>query len=406
MKLKQLFTDQNRQKIKDLAYNIGAILLLNVTIQFVLYPYIQRRIGNEAYGVALSLLSLVTITANTIGTAANYSRLVNERGLSPANGDYNLFLLVAGLLSAGIGTAYLWSLDLLTPMHVAVYSLLILATAFRYYSDVGYKLSGNFLYYFLFYSAIALGYLAGLVVYHLTDHWMTAILTGEIFGILFSVFASSIYRRAFRPSRVFGTVLKSLLYLTLSTLLENLTMNADRLVLMALAGGEAVSIYYTASLFGKVAALLTVPLNALIISYLIHYDKPLTRPMWALFTGVGAVLGVLILGGCLLGSYLILPYLYPDLFALSRPYFLEAITAQVFYFVSSVLLVVLLRFRGEKKQFYFNLLFGVEFFVLVVIGTLRTGLEGFVTLSLIAMAIRFVLVSVWGFLPERAPKEK
>ena len=128
--------------------------------------------------------------------------------------------------------------------------------------------------------------------------------------------------------------------------------------------------------------------------------------MWALFTGVGAVLGVLILGGCLLGSYLILPYLYPDLFALSRPYFLEAITAQVFYFVSSVLLVVLLRFRGEKKQFYFNLLFGVEFFVLVVIGTLRTGLEGFVTLSLIAMAIRFVLVSVWGFLPERAAKTK
>ena len=59
MKLSALLTPENRQKIKALSLNIGGILILNVTIQFILYPFIQQRLGNEAFGVALSLLSLV-----------------------------------------------------------------------------------------------------------------------------------------------------------------------------------------------------------------------------------------------------------------------------------------------------------------------------------------------------------
>ena len=295
MKLSALLTPENRQKIKALALNIGGILILNVTIQFILYPFIQRRLGNEAYGVALSLLSLVSVTANTVGTAANYSRTVNELDIHPSNGDYNLFLLFGGVLSCGIGAIFLWMLDLFTPVYVICFSLLILTTAFRYYSDVEFKIKGNFLRYFLFYALISLGYVAGLGVYHLTGNWMTAVITGEAFGILFAVFASSIYQKPLKASSSFHIVLSSLVLLLFSVLFENLTLNADRLVLLALSGGEEVSIYYTASLFGKVAALLTVPLNAVIISYLIRYKEGLTRKLWSIFAIAAPVVGVVVL---------------------------------------------------------------------------------------------------------------
>ncbi len=401
MKLSALLTPENRQKIKALSLNIGGILILNVTIQFILYPFIQQRLGNEAFGVALSLLSLVSITSNTLGIAANYSRTVNEFDLHPANGDYNLILLLGGVISCGIGAAFLWILDLFTPVYVITYSLLILTTAFRYYSDVEFKLKGNFLRYFLFYVLISLGYVAGLFVYHLTDNWLLAVVIGEVFGILFALFTSSLYRKTFKPSPAFRAVLLSLMLLLFSGLFENLTLNADRLVLLAFSGGEDVSVYYTASLFGKVASLLTVPLNAVIISYLIHYKDGLTRRLWSIFAIAAPAVGLVVLGGCILGSYIVLPFLYPDLFDMAKAILFPAIACQVLYFVSSVLLVVLLRFRGEKMQFFFNLGYVIEFFALSITGTYLWGLNGFLWSSLLANALRLVAVVLWGFLPER-----
>ncbi len=401
MKANKIFFRDNKQKIKDLAFNIGAILLLNVTIQFVLYPFIQRRLGNDGYGVALSLLAFVSITSNTLGGAANYSRMVEERVLHPANGDYNLFLVVSALISAAGGAVFLYLLHLLTPVYFAIYALLILMTAFRYYADVPFKLSMRFAHYFLFYAMISLGYIGGLFVYRLTGNWMSAILTGEAFGVLYAGVFGGIFRRPFKISPQNRAVLGSLGLLTLSGLFENLTLNADRLVLLALSGGESVSIYYTASLFGKVAALLTVPLNALLISYLVRYDKGLTRRMWSVFALSGGVLGGAILGGCMLGSVLILPILYPGLYTLAKPYFFAAIFSQVLYFVSGVLLVVLLRFRGEKKQFIFNLCYGAEFFALTIVATAKWGLDGFVWASLLANALRLGAVMLWGFCPDK-----
>ena len=399
-------SQDNKEKIRSLCLNIGAIVLLNVIIQFLIYPVMERKMGEADFGVVLSLLALVSITANTVGIAVNYARLVKVREIETANGDFNLFLLFGGLVSAGIGVFYLAQLGLLSPINGFLFSLLILLTTFRYYSDVEFKIKGNSLRYFLFYALISLGYLAGLLVYRISGNWMTAIITGEACGILFAALASGIYRRALIPSRALGVVWKSILFLLLSGLLENLTLNADRLILLAFAGGESVTVYYIASLFGKVASLLTVPLNAVIISYLIRYEKDLTPRFWSIFVVGGLIVGGLGLGGCLLGSYIILPFLYADTFTLAMPYIFPAIASQIFYFVSSVLLVVLLRFRGEKKQFLMNLGYAAEFFLLVFIGTITNGLVGFVWFSLIANLLRFLLVAAWGFLPDRRVRKQ
>ena len=87
----------------DLFLNIGATALFNLVIQFALYPYLNKTLGKEMYGTALFMLSLVAIASGSCGTAANYSRLVSEKTLRPSNGDYNLFLLVGGILCAAVG---------------------------------------------------------------------------------------------------------------------------------------------------------------------------------------------------------------------------------------------------------------------------------------------------------------
>ena len=87
--------------------------------------------------------------------------------------------------------------------------------------------------------------------------------------------------------------------------------------------------------------------------------------------------------------------------AYSAAYLFPAILSQILYFVSGVLLVVLLRFRGEKKQFFLNLGYAIVFFALTLIATYLFGLNGFVWASLLANALRLAVVIPWGFLPPR-----
>ena len=68
-------------------------------------------------------------------------------------------------------------------------------------------------------------------------------------------------------------------------------------------------------------------------------------------------------------------------------------------------MMVLLRFKGEKKQFVFNAAYAVEFFAIVIAGTLLGGLNGFVWAIVLANALRFVAAILWGFLNKKKKDE-
>lgn len=404
--LKKLISE-NKRKLRDLLLSIGATAVLNIVIQFAMYPYLERNLGEEKYGVALSVLSLVAILAGTLGTSANYSRMVVSNTLEHTNGDYNLILLSTSLICGLGGIFYLRYLGITSALTALLFVILVVLTALRYYSDVGFRMKADFVKYMLYYVMISVGYLIGMQIYKMSGEWISAIIIGEAFGILFVVLFGTIYRTAvLRPSKNISLVAKSMGFLVLSTLIENLTLNADRLLLMVLSGGTAVSIYYVASLFGKVIAMLSVPINSIIISYLVKYEGGLTRKLWTVAVSAISALGALAFGGCMLVSPFILKYLYPDLYIAAKPYIAPAILGQIFYFTSGIMLVILLRFRGEKKQFIFNLGYMIEFLAIVGAATYLWRLEGFVYSALLANAIRFIAVLVWGYLPERKIKDK
>ncbi len=397
----------NKRKIRDLCLSIGATAILNIVIQFAMYPFLERNLGTEKYGVALSILSLVTILAGTLGTSANYSRMVSSGtdGIPYTNGDYNVILLSVSLLCGLGGIFYLRYLGITSAVVALLFVILIVFSALRYYSDVEFRMKADFVRYMIYYTAISCGYLLGMLVYKLTGEWMSAIIVGEALGVAFVIFGGTIYKKdTFKTSKSFPLVCKSLGFLLLSNLIENLTLNADRLLLMVFSGGVAVSVYYTASLLGKVVAMLSVPINSIIISYLIKYDGGLSKKLWTLASVAACVLGALAFGGCTLVSPFLLKILYPNIYADAAPYIAPAILGQVFYFISGVLLVILLKFRGEKKQFLFNLGYAIEFFAIVITGTALWGLNGFVYSALAANAIRFIAVIVWGFITTKNPK--
>ncbi len=391
----------NKKKITDLIFNISAIVIMNCVLQFLLYPSFERQLGEEKYGIILSLLSIISITAGSCGTSANYSRLINVNERKISNGDYFVMLLISGFICSIVGVFALWYLELLNFPSAIFLVLLMFLTTFRYYADVEYKEKTKFLYYFLFYLCVSVGYVLGMFIFKGTGSWLIAIACGELLGIAFSVFASKVFLNPFKLSVNFKVVAKSFSFLVLANIFESLTLHADRLILVTILGGEEVTVYYVASLFGKVVAMLSTPFNSVIIAYLIKYKGDLNKKLWSLFVFGSLIFGAICFAGCLVASIIITPYLYPDVFDEARIYLVGAMISQVMYFISTVLLVVLLRFKGEKKQFYVNLVFTIGFFGLSILGSVLWGLKGFVYLSMLANIIRFTFIAIWGYIPTK-----
>lgn len=400
MEKNKILNEENNKKLLNLIYSVGAIAIFNMVIQFLLYPFFEQQLGSENYGVALSVISLLAITAGSCGYSVNCARLLGVEKGRTNSGDYNLILLVMGLLCSIIGVTYLFYLKIATPITCLLYIVLIFATMLRYYADVDFRISTNFFRYMIYYILISVGYTVGLVAFRFSGEWMLALILGEAAAFLYVCIRGSIFRPPFfKKTDALPFVLSSIGFLLVSSLIENLTLHADRILLLAITDdGTAVTTYYIASLVGKVIAMLTSPLNAMIISYLVRYKGDLTKKLWSVIIGVSVVLGGICFVGCMIVSPWLIGILYPDNLSEVLPYLLPAILGQIFYFVSGVLMIILLRFKGEKKQFAFNAAYAVEFFTCVTIGTLLYGLSGFVWAVLIANAIRFFAAMIWGFI--------
>ncbi len=398
MSIKEKIGDKNLKKFYDLCMSVGAVVVFNAVIQLFIYPFIADRLGNEGFGQVRAMMALVSILAGSLGVSANYSRMMTDAKIHPSNSAYVYILLGGSFVCAGLGIAYMSALGAFSIVGALLFATLIMLTAFRYYSDVDFRLKTDFFGYMMFYLAVSLGYATGIAVYYFTQQWFLAFIVGEAVGIAFVVIKGNIYKKAFaRPDGSFGGVAKSMSFLLSSNLMENLTLNADGLVLVLFCDEEAVAIFYTASLLGKVIAMLSAPLNSIVISHIIKSNVRLDRRFWLIALGAVSALGALAFGACVLVSPIFMRIFYPALYGAVKGYVAPAILGQIFYFISGILLVALLKFNGEKRQFLINASYCAEFFIIVTGLTAIYGLSGFIYGTLIANAIRFVGAASVGF---------
>ena len=396
LKLKHANT---REKLLGFVYSMGATAVFHAVIQFFVYPQMERRLGADAFGRALSVLSMIAIASYACGYAAGCARLLGKEQSEAFNGDFNRILLLMGSVCALLGSAYLTTLGLFTPLNLLLFCLLSFFTMLRCYSEVEFKIHADFFRYMIYYLLISLGYILGVLLFNPSGQWMAALLVGEGIAVLYALFRSRLYRPPLlRKTEKFKEIRASISFLLFSTLLENTTLHADKIVLLAITqNGEVVTAYYVASLVGKIIALLTTPLNAIVLSYLVKYQGALTRKLWSMVSVAVTAGSTIIFLACLGISPLMIRVLYEEQYSSAMPILVLAILGQILYFASGALINILLRFQGERDQFVFNTLYAIEFFAFVIVGTTLGGLWGFSLAVVLANAVRFLAAILKGF---------
>ncbi len=257
---------------RDFILSVLGLVLYNGVLQLLVYPKLGRSLGSETFGTALYYISAASILGMTFGSGASYARMVAHGSRTETNGDYNRMLLGVFLLSIPIALITALAVQgrsAMQPAFLACLLLIFVLTILRYYSDVAYRMNLHFGRYLLYYVALAAGNLLGLLLLPLTGSWIPAILLGEAFAVLFTALVEKIYRPPFLlTSADYKANLRAFLMLTGANLVSAVVLHADRILLRLLVGGTAVTVFYAASLIGKIAALMTAQLNGILNSYM------------------------------------------------------------------------------------------------------------------------------------------
>ena len=392
-----------RTKLKnvlgDSVLSIVGLVLMNVVLQFIVYPTWRAEYSSEIYGDILYLISLMNIVAVSMGVACNYARMTEAQSGQNKNLPYmailalsSLYGIIAAVLFGAFGGVEMSVLE------IALYALLLCLTMWRYYADVEFRMSLNYKGFFLYYLVISAGYGLGILLFKLTGLWVLALIPGEIFGILMVFFFGHVFEPdTLSDKKYFNTVLRTVLLLFGAEILSTIVFNGDRVVLKHFVGSSAVTVYYLASLLGKTIALLTTPLNGVIVGYLSRYKGRLTVRIMniVLALSLGAV--IIMTLGCTIGSHIIISRLYPEDYANARLYFIIANLAQVLYFVAGVVTVVLLKFSSSRYQIYINVAFAVAFVVICIPMTLAWGLSGFCWGMILSCGVRYLSGILLGY---------
>ena len=360
-----------RSVLSASVWNIAGMVTMNMAAQFVVYPAWNRTLGSERYGDILFLIPL--------GSGCNYARMRASTAGPTRNTPYLVLLGGASLLPLPLGLLIARFAGVaLTPAGWGFYILLICATMWRFYADVEYRLTLNYKGSFCYYILISIGYLGGILLFGATGLWPLALLPGELLGLAWVLWRGRVLRPDAAPARSeLVPALRLLALLAGSEFLSNLIFNGDRILLRLLAGGTAVTVYYLASLLGKTISLVTTPLNSVLMGYLSRYKGRLTVRLMHGITAACLLAVPLLALCCTAASVILIAVLYPAEYAQVRGYFFIGNAAQVAYFLTNMVTVLLLRFSKARYQAVVNVLYAVGFCAVCAPAAALWGVDGF-----------------------------
>ncbi len=387
----------------DLLYCIGAIGLMNVVLQFIVYPLVNRQIGENGFGNMLFWIGVVSILAPSFGMAVNNTRLVFPEREKTSNRDYLAVVSFFVLISV-IAVMVLCSFQRCGITGSLILMYIMAVSIFRNYSTVEYRLNLNYNKQFVFYFVLSVGYVLGVLVCIVTDSWFGVFVIGETAAVLYVVLTGKIYDTEAKRTLYRQDVGKKCLTLAEAYLLTNLMLNLDRIVLKYGVGNEAVSKYYVLSLLGKTIAIIGGPLSSVIIGYISKDHYRLNRKEFSKIVIIMAAVGSVFLAMASIITPIYIKILYPNLYAGIEGLNVIVNAAQIFYFLTTLLLVVVLTVCDAKWQLRIQLGYSILFLVTAVMFTMWGDLKGFAIASFFSNMCYFLGTVVIGM--KFAGKEK
>ena len=254
---------------EDVTLNILASLLSTGVMQFVLYPQLAIRLGDELYGEMLTVMGIVSILSLSLGNNLCNARIIlNEKYKEKSIvGDFQVlafFSVVITFLILGIANIFFKWRPWMFVGIVAAASLISLKSYYlvAYRIDINYKknLYANVV--------MAIFYILGAFVLIRFLDWPWLFTIPCLMVLIYIYFSSSILKEPFKTTTYFKSSSNVVLMLILSGLIGNVTLYLDRLIVYPILGGSSVSYYTVAAFFSKSFSIILLPISSGVLTYI------------------------------------------------------------------------------------------------------------------------------------------
>jgi O-antigen/teichoic acid export membrane protein len=380
--------------IKDVVLNLMSTIIPLVVLQLLILPYVATRIEPSSYGLMLTIISLMTMISTTFGNVLNNTRLLMDLDYKEKKitGDFNLLLIGSSFLNVFImtvGTLYYYkSFNITSILLILIISFLELV---KEYLVVSFRIELNYKK-ILLNSVITLtGYAIGTIIFIFTGLWQFIYLFGLLLSLIYIILNSNLLTEKYEHTTLFKITSYKALILLISAFLGKAMQYIDKLILFPLIGGTAVSIYYVATLSGKLVAMAISPINSVALSYLSKMKKfeKGTFKRVIISLSVMGVIGYVI---CIVISKPLLSIIYPQWINDSMKYIYITTLTAVISSMCSLISPIIIKFCNINWQIIINLISFIIYLVFSILLFKIYDLYGFCLGILIANVIKLIIM--------------
>lgn len=386
---------------KDFGLNLLASLVTTGVTQLILYPGLAYILPSERYGELLTVMGI----ANTIGVACggslNNTRLIVQEKYDEGQekGDFSTLLWLIALSAAVVSFvvfAFFYKQSFATTAFITLFTVLCLI---RSYISVEYRIVLNYKRIFFSNVFVAVGNLIGVLIYAMVgknELWPIPFLLGEIIGFVYIFKTTIILNEPLKKTKMFNEVVGKETVLLISSLSANVLTYLDRLLLLPLLGGVAVSCYTIASVFGKSLGILLTPLAGVMLSYYAQKGFKMSKNLfWKINFAIIAVGGFFVLI-CLCFAPFFTKILYSSMYDDAKPYLIIANITAIVNVIANMTQPSVLKFAPVFWQLIIQAIYCIVYLVGGMIVTQNWGLWGFSVIALVASIIKVLLLFVIG----------
>ena len=363
-------------------------------LQIVIYPIVAKMIPAEVYGQMQSTLSVIYLVGGTLGGALSTTRLIRDYDYQTEKtvGDYNKIL--AG---SAVSTLVLTFVILVFYLPgVSVFEkLLITATAIlnlmQNYIEVGFRLKLDYRSIFICKILTCVGYAAGFGLFYLTLKWECIFICSYVVTVTYCILKTGLLKEDFVITKMFKGTMRTFGNLSLAMLLDKALTYFDKLMLYPMLGGEAVSVYFAANIFGKLILQTLEPITNVILSYLSKRGS-VSKNVWKITSVVGGAFCIVVYFVCLLICKPILGIFYPQWLEAAVPLIPIATASLCVSSFISIIYPLALKTIDSNRQVIINAI-SVSVYILFIMILYRSyGLKGCCYALLISYVTRLLAI--------------
>lgn len=377
-----------------MALNIIATAIPTFVLQLLILPNLAKFMSDDNYGALVTILALLNVLPSTTGNVLNNIRLLydenyKEEGLQ---GDFNVILTILEVFNfLTVIVFLLFYLPGVTWWSLLLTGLVTMLWLAREYFIVAFRLVINYKAILLCNIICVAGYGVGYVLFRLIGDWQYIYIFGHLFSLVYCIIRSPLWKEPFKITARFKRTSTQGLLLLIAKVFNRVLTYADKIIIFPVLGGALVSVFYTATVFGKVVSLVITPINSVVLTYLSKVkNKKDNMFKSALLIGiVVCAVGYVV---CVAISRPVLSILYPQFVDDAMNYIFVTTGTTVLYALTSIVDPFIMKFFDMKWQIAINGGTVVVYLALCITLLSFWGLMGFCVGALLTNALKLLFM--------------